>query len=101
MQRLTVTQPVRNQQRACEDNTEKQGITEPGHRLCNRRIGSEDCECHCKKYDQAAYIEKSRAAQEHECFCAEHFCDVHRDKVVFAENRQCASLLTHLEQRAV
>ena len=61
---LFISQPVSQKQRACKDSAENQGITELGHRLCDRCIVSEDCECHRKKDDQAADIEKNRAAQE-------------------------------------
>ena len=98
---LFISQPVSQKQRACKDSAENQGITELGHRLCDRCIVSEDCECHRKKDDQAADIEKNRAAQEQECFCAVHFCNIHRGKAVFDENRQYAALLADLEQRAV
>ena len=57
---LFISQPVSQKQRACKDSAENQGITELGHRLCDRCIVSEDCECHRKKDDQAADIEKNR-----------------------------------------
>ena len=83
---LFILQPVGQKYHACKDNTEHQGITELRHRLCNRRIRSEDCESYRKKDDQAADIVKNCIAQEQKCFCTVHFCNIYRNKAVFDEN---------------
>ena len=88
MQRLTVTQPVSRQQHACEYNAENQGIAEVTHRLCNRCVRSEDCECDRKKNDKDAYIEKTVHEKAGEALITVATNDRLEQTIVFGDGAQ-------------